>query len=128
MLGRAASARAAMAAVVVLVLLVLAVPAAAQTTGTLSGRLVTPAGRPAPFVLVVAYDAIPAQPLAAGFTSRQGAFRLTGIATEEVGVRVVGGLRFESGWVGCGDEVVPTFGEACTHTRTDLGDIVIERR
>jgi hypothetical protein len=127
--GRWVPARTAVALVVVLLTFVaLAAPAAAQTVGTLSGRLVTPEGAPAPFVLVVVYDESGTQPQAATFTRWTGRFSVSGLNTEEHAVRVVGGLRFESGWVSCSSTVVKTYGDACTFSLTDLGDIVVQRR
>ena len=48
-------------------------------------------------------------------TSPGGVFAATGLVGDEFGVKIVGPAGYETGWLGCGYGVVPTWGDACSH-------------
>ena len=65
-------------------------------------------------VTIQAIDVDGVTPLASGTTDATGAYRVDGIATDEVGIRLDGwAVGYQSGFLGC-LTVVATWGEACT--------------
>ncbi|HEX6197257.1 MAG TPA: hypothetical protein VFZ37_15190 [Jiangellaceae bacterium] len=95
---------------------------------SVSGRTVdADTGRAVPFVLVIAYEEDYSTVVGWAVSDRAGNFRITGV-DEEFALRFAGVLtRHESGWLGCGGDVVPTIGESCTTSPGDKGDIRLDR-
>lgn len=84
-------------------------------------------GRALPFVLVIAYEEDYSTRIGFAMSGRDGNFRIDGV-DEEFALRFVGLLSWhESGWLGCGGDVVPTPGESCTTSPGDKGDVRLDR-
>jgi hypothetical protein len=92
---------------------------AAQGTGYFSGRLINPAtGNPVRGATVKVFR-INSRDVLLGhaISGPKGRFRINGIPIdeEELDVRVNGSaVHYESGWVGCAHNVVPSWGAACS--------------
>ncbi len=104
-------------------------PLVDEVGGTVSGQLVdSTSGRPARFVLVIAYQEDYSTVIGATLTSRDGSFALE-VPDEELALRFVPIFRrYERGWLACDKTVVPTTGESCTTGPGDLGPIQLDRR
>jgi hypothetical protein len=109
--------------VLLLALTALSVPAranppATRSGGFFSGKLVNPAtGNPVKGVTVKVFRINTDHLLGQDKTGSLGRFRIDGLlaADEELDVRVNGSaVHYETGWVGCHHNVVPSFGAACT--------------
>jgi hypothetical protein len=107
----------------VLALATWSVPAQAQreasrTGGFFSGKLVNPAtGNPVKGVTVKVFRINTDHLLGQDKSGAAGRFRIDGLLAEdeELDVRVNGSaVHYETGWVGCNHNVVPSFGDACT--------------
>jgi len=93
-------------------------PGAARSGGFFSGKLVNPAtGKPVRGVTVKVFRINTDHLLGQDKSGPLGRFRIEGLsaADEELDVRVNGSaVHYETGWVGCNHNVVPSFGAACT--------------
>jgi hypothetical protein len=87
--------------------------------GSFSGRLIDPAtGHPVKGATVKVFRINTDHLLGQDKSGAAGRFQIGGLpaADEELDVRVNGSaVRYESGWVGCAHNVVPSFGAACTY-------------
>lgn len=105
----------------------------APAAGTLAGRIVNPVTGAPVAGATVSVGGVSGV-LYLGLSSTTGAdgrFAIPGLTNDEYSVSVAGAAGYESGWVGCpgpsGNRiVVPTYGEACTHSATELGDVELE--
>lgn len=92
--------------------------AVARSGGFFSGKLVNPAtGNPVKGVTVKVFRINTDHLLGQDKSGPAGRFRIEGLlaADEELDVRVNGSaVHYETGWVGCNHNVVPSFGAACT--------------
>jgi hypothetical protein len=60
-------------------------------------------------------------------TNGRGRFRIGGLTSDEYAVYVDGsGAGYESGYLACSGDIVPTYGEACTAGTGNLGDIALD--
>lgn len=59
-------------------------------------------------------------------TNASGRFRVGRLTGEEHGIEVLGPEGYESGWLGCDGTVVPTWGDACSHSLGNLGLIPLD--
>ena len=86
--------------------------------GSFSGRLIDPAtGNPVKGATVKVFRINTDHLLGQAKSGSAGRFHIDGLpaADEELDVRVNGSaVHYESGWVGCAHNVVPSFGAACT--------------
>jgi hypothetical protein len=96
-------------------------PAQAGTTrssGYFSGRLINPAtGNPVKGATVKVFEINTDNLLGQARSGSEGRFRIDGLsaADEELDVRVNGSaVHYETGWVGCAHNVVPSWGAACS--------------
>jgi len=110
--------------VILLALTTLSLPAHARPgtprdAGFFAGKLVNPAtGNPVKGVTVKVFRINTDTLLGQDKSGPAGRFRIDGLAAadEELDVRVNGSaVHYETGWVGCNHNVVPTFGDACTY-------------
>ena len=97
-------------------------PARADTSrraGSFSGRLINPAtGNPVKGATVKVFRINSDILLGQDKSGSAGRFQIDGLsaADEELDVRVNGSaVRYETGWVGCNHNVVPTWGDACSY-------------
>jgi len=110
--------------VLLLALTALSVPAranppATRSGGFFSGKLVNPAtGNPVKGVTVKVFRINTDHLLGLAKSGPLGRFRIDGLpaADEELDVRVNGSaVSYETGWVGCNHNVVPSWGDACSY-------------
>lgn len=101
--------------------LLLQPPTHADTTrssGFFAGRLINPAtGNPVKGATVKVFEINTDNLLGQDKSGSAGYFRIDGLsaADEELDVRVNGSaVHYETGWVGCNHNVVPTWGDACS--------------
>jgi hypothetical protein len=89
-----------------------------RDAGFFSGKLVNPAnGKPVKGATVKVFRINTDDLLGQDVSGSAGRFRIEGLtnADEELDVRVNGSaVRFETGWVGCNHNVVPSWGAACS--------------
>jgi len=79
-------------------------------------------GNPIAGVIVTVRDIITLEVIDKDVTDAMGAYRFTGLTEEEYAIKFNGrGQGFETGFLGCGNRVVPTWGEACSHGTGRLG-------
>jgi len=92
--------------------------AAAQRAGYFSGRLIDPAtGDPVGGATVKLFRINTDDLLGRAKSGPAGRFRIEGLSAddEELDVRVNGSaVEYETGWVGCHHNVVPSWGAACS--------------
>lgn len=95
--------------------------------GILMGRVVdSETGNPVAGAVVESWDELLGAVEGTGTTHRGGVFRIAPLVGEEHGVYVEGPQGYESGWLGCDLTVVPSFGDACTHSLGNLGRIRLD--
>jgi hypothetical protein len=113
-----------LAGVILLALTTLSLPAQARPGASrdvdfFAGKLVNPAtGNPVKGVTVKVFRINTDTLLGQDKSGPAGRFRIDGLtaADEELDVRVNGSaVHYETGWVGCNHQVVPSFGDACTY-------------
>jgi len=113
-----------LAGLLLLALTSLALPApahagSARRDGFFAGRLINPAtGNPVKGVTVKVFRINTDHLLGQAKSGPEGRFRIDGLsaADEELDVRVNGSaVSYETGWVGCNHQVVPTWGDACSY-------------
>ena len=89
-----------------------------RTSGFFAGRLINPAtGNPVKGATVKVFEINTDNLLGQDKSGSAGYFRIDGLsaADEELDVRVNGSaVHFETGWVGCNHNVVPSWGDACS--------------
>ena len=89
-----------------------------KTAGFFGGRLINPAtGNPVKGATVKVFEINSDNLLGQDKSGSAGYYRIDGLsaANEELDVRVNGSaVRYETGWVGCNHNVVPTWGDACS--------------
>jgi Carboxypeptidase regulatory-like domain len=107
--------------------------AAAERGGSglfMSGTVVNPdTGNPVSGVRVTLRDIDTLVVLSSDVTDASGRFRVDHLSPliDEYAVKVNGsGKGYETGYVGCGNAVVPTWGEACSQGAGRLGRIRLE--
>jgi hypothetical protein len=92
--------------------------AARRDAGYFSGTLINPAtGKPVKGALVKVYRINSDHLLGRDTSGSLGRFRIDGLtdADEELDVRVNGSaVHYETGWVGCHHNVVPSWADACS--------------
>jgi hypothetical protein len=90
----------------------------ARSAGFFAGRLINPAtGNPVGGATVKVFEINTDNLLGQDKSGPAGYFRIDGLsaADEELDVRVNGSaVRYETGWVGCAHNVVPSWGAACS--------------
>ncbi len=90
----------------------------ARRAGFFSGKLINPAtGNPVKGVTVKIFEINTDNLIGQDKSGAAGRFRIDGIpaADEELDVRVNGSaVHYETGWVGCNHNVVPTWADACS--------------
>ncbi len=90
----------------------------ARRAGFFAGKLINPAtGKPVKGAMVRVFRINTDTELGHDKSGPAGRFRIDGLdaADEELDVRVNGSaVHYETGWVGCAHNVVPSFGAACT--------------
>ena len=87
------------------------------TTGAGVGGVTVEALDPVDLTLVAGTD----------LTSGRGRFRIAGLTSDEYAVYVDGsGAGYESGYLSCFGEIVPTYGEACTAGPGNVGTIILD--
>ncbi|WP_151083116.1 hypothetical protein [Nocardioides cynanchi] len=93
-------------------------PGASKLSGFFGGRLINPAtGNPVKGVTVKVFEINTDNLLGQDKSGSAGYYRIDGLsaADEELDVRVNGSaVRYETGWVGCNHNVVPSWGDACS--------------
>jgi hypothetical protein len=91
---------------------------AARVDGFFSGKLINPAtGNPVKGATVKVFRINTDTLLGADKSASDGRFRINGLSVddEELDVRVNGrAVSYESGWVGCAHNVVPSWAAACS--------------
>jgi hypothetical protein len=89
-----------------------------RTSGFFAGRLINPAtGNPVKGATVKVFEINTDNLLGQDKSGSAGYFRIDGLsaADVELDVRVNGSaVHFETGWVGCNHNVVPSWGDACS--------------
>jgi hypothetical protein len=89
-----------------------------RSSGFFAGRLTNPAtGNPVKGATVKVFEINTDNLLGQDKSGSAGYFRIDGLAAadEELDVRVNGSaVHYETGWVGCNHNVVPTWGDACS--------------
>lgn len=90
----------------------------ARRAGFFAGRLINPAtGNPVKGATVKVFEINTDNLIGQDKSGAKGYFRIDGIpgADEELDVRVNGSaVHYETGWVGCHHNVVPSWGDACS--------------
>jgi hypothetical protein len=91
---------------------------APRRAGFFSGRLINPAtGNPVKGVTVKIFEINTDNLIGQDKSGAEGHFRIDGVpaSDEELDVRVNGSaVNYETGWVGCNHNVVPSWGAACS--------------
>ena len=91
----------------------------ARRDGFFAGRLINPAtGNPVKGATVKVFRINTDTLLGQDKSGAEGRFRINGLsaADEELDVRVNGSaVHYETGWVGCNHNVVPSWGDACSY-------------
>lgn len=89
-----------------------------RRAGFFAGRLINPAtGNPVKGATVKIFEINTDNLIGQDKSGSAGYFRIDGVpaADEELDVRVNGSaVRYETGWVGCNHNVVPSWGDACS--------------
>jgi hypothetical protein len=96
--------------------------ATARTTdGFIAGRVLNQANnKPIKGVTVKVFRINTDTLLGSDVTGSEGRYRINGLSAddEELDIRVNGrAVHFESGWVACNNHVVPSWGDACSHSQ-----------
>jgi hypothetical protein len=96
--------------------------ATARTTdGFIAGRVLNQANsKPIKGVTVKVFRINTDTLLGSDLTGSEGRYRINGLSAddEELDIRVNGrAVHFESGWVACNNHVVPSWGDACSHSQ-----------
>jgi hypothetical protein len=90
----------------------------ARRAGFFGGRLINPAtGNPVKGATVKIFEINTDNLIGRDKSGAEGRFRIDGVpaADEELDVRVNGSaVHYETGWVGCNHNVVPSWGDACS--------------
>ena len=93
-------------------------PGASKLSGSFGGRMINPAtGNPVTGVTVKVFEINTDNLLGQDKSGSAGYYRIDGLpaADEELDVRINGSaVRYETGWVGCHHNVVPSWGSACS--------------
>jgi len=85
-------------------------------------------GTPVAGVRVTLRDVVSLDVLATDRTDRNGRFRMDGLFEDEYAVKFAGGMvGYETGFLGCGHGVVPTWGEACSFGTGPIGKARLEK-
>lgn len=95
----------------------------AEPATFIRGRTVNAAnGNPIGGVIVTIRDVVTLEVIDKDVTDAMGAYRITGLTEEEYAIKLNGRKQgFETGFLGCGNKVVATWGEACSHGTGRLG-------
>ncbi len=125
-----------LASAVLLASAALAVDAPAQaesargTTGFFAGKVINPAtGNPVGGVTVKVFRINSDELLGRDRTGSAGRYRINGLSAddEELDVRVNGSaVGYETGWVSCANNVVSSWGAACSHGQGRQSPIKIQ--